>query len=105
MGPLPAQAWVSAPAETAARAGEPCPEDTGTFLLGAQPAPGPSPKETTKPEWISPAPGHPDFVGSPSVQRACEHGIIRMGTVPGRSRAPSRVSHKVRAGHSGLHPG
>lgn len=68
VGHLLGQTWVLAPAETAVCAGKLCPEDMGTFFLGAQPAPGTSPKETTKPVWLSPAPSHPGFVGSPSMQ-------------------------------------
>lgn len=79
VGHLLCQAWVFVPAETAVCAGELCPEDMGTSFLGAYPAPGLFPEETTKPEWLSPAPSHPDFVASPSMQWACACLALSMG--------------------------
>lgn len=109
MGQLPVQALVLVPAETAVYEGMLCPEAMGSSFLRAHPALGGSPKENTKPEWLSPAPSQP-WLCRPSmlVLGLCppgsEHGIIQMGMVPGQSHAPSRASHKGRMGSSGLYP-
>lgn len=52
MGHLPGQTCVLVTAETAICAGEFGPEDMAIFLR-AHPPPGLSPRETTKPRWLS----------------------------------------------------
>lgn len=70
------QVRVLAPAVCA---GKLCPEGMGTLFLRAHSATGMSPEETTKPEWLSPIPSYPDFVGSPSMQQAWACPALSMG--------------------------